>query len=286
MWRWGTMTSVAVLAVACTQGSSLLDSGRRAGSDIDVADASGEEPADTDGQADTGPAPALDADGDGWAADVDCDDGAARIHPGAWEYCGLEPRIWDDCDEATPDVPALVAEVDAAAAAAVASWDPATIAPDGDLDLGVLSFSNLRIVATDRTAVGAIRDSGDTFFGGLSIWVDVSFLWSWSAEEDPYVVDGILCDGEGWMDGERIEASVELRYATVDGRADFEMEKATLALRQAGTFQGACAGPLSDGSSALMKSIRDAFLGPSLARHLDAVLVPELEATCSPPPAP
>jgi MYXO-CTERM domain-containing protein len=51
-------------------------------------------------RADCPSAPPPDADGDGYAADVDCNDGNADIHPGAAESCN---GVDDNCDGATDE---------------------------------------------------------------------------------------------------------------------------------------------------------------------------------------
>jgi hypothetical protein len=55
---------------------------------------------------DTG-SPSVDADGDGYAAGVDCDDGSAAVFPGADELCN---GIDDDCDGETDEDDAVDAE--------------------------------------------------------------------------------------------------------------------------------------------------------------------------------
>ncbi|MFT4627344.1 MAG: hypothetical protein ACI8PZ_006028 [Myxococcota bacterium] len=69
------------------------------------------DPASKRGEGPATPAstPAVDADGDGWAADVDCDDAAPQVHPEATEVCNGRD---DDCDgQVDRDDPSLSAPV-------------------------------------------------------------------------------------------------------------------------------------------------------------------------------
>ena len=65
-------------------------------------------PADTDASTETGdtaePGP-IDADGDGYTSDVDCDDDDAGVHPGAEE---LDDGVDQDCDDVADDVEVCV----------------------------------------------------------------------------------------------------------------------------------------------------------------------------------
>ena len=59
---------------------------------------------------DTGPAEPVDADGDGYSADEDCDDDDASVNPGASEVVG--DGVDNDCDDSTPDTEDIPEDAD------------------------------------------------------------------------------------------------------------------------------------------------------------------------------
>src|SRR5690606_7488368 len=85
-----------------------------------------------------------DADGDGWHANVDCDDTSATVHPGAAEIGGNE--LDDDCDPATSDAGAPTAAFSHVPGLAVIG-EPVTFTdrstdPEGDLVAWAWSFGD------------------------------------------------------------------------------------------------------------------------------------------------
>ena len=86
-----------VLALACKGGNDSVGDETDADTDTD-SDTDTDTDSDTDTDTDTDVEP--DADKDGYAADVDCDDDNASVHPGAGEICGN--AVDDNCNGA-PD---------------------------------------------------------------------------------------------------------------------------------------------------------------------------------------
>jgi len=84
------MLALALLQLSCT-GSGTLDIPSETAGDTSVSEETG-EPIDTDSDTEV---PVVDDDGDGHAAEVDCDDANAAVHPDATEaFNGID----DDCD--------------------------------------------------------------------------------------------------------------------------------------------------------------------------------------------
>ncbi len=97
---WALVLVVLALA-ACTPGASEVDSAPPADSGHDSDPSDGVDSNADDSGADTADSaapPPVDADGDGFLSDVDCDDSRAEVHPGAEELCNGRD---DDCDGTT-----------------------------------------------------------------------------------------------------------------------------------------------------------------------------------------
>ncbi len=188
---------------------------------------------------DTGP---FDADGDGYPAAVDCDDGDAAVNPGAQEVCD-ESDVDEDCDGVADD------DDDSATGQAVASWTDA----DGDgygsgasvlvCDLGAGQADNGDDCdAADASANPGIEGScgptvvedgaWDTRFVGSQYASELGRRLAWAGD-----IDG---DGTG-------EALVSLHRYGIDGnggcallfdmgaRGEVPIEQATAYLQMSGT---------------------------------------------------
>lgn len=93
------------LAVACSEdpeksdGTSTTDDTTDGGDDGTTDTDDTDDPEDTADTGDTGDTSTMDADGDGYDADVDCDDTNPDVNPGATELAG--DGIDNDCNEST-----------------------------------------------------------------------------------------------------------------------------------------------------------------------------------------
>jgi len=76
---------------------------------------------DDGGGAGTGGDGAVDADGDGWAAEEDCDDADATVHPGAVERCW--DRVDNDCDGVRSCVDVVITVDATGAASGTGTWE-------------------------------------------------------------------------------------------------------------------------------------------------------------------
>lgn len=168
---------------------------------------------ETGGSADTAPPPPTDADGDGYAAGVDCDDSRADVHPGAPEVCD---GVDDDCDGAgdpaappgCPDVAGMRLTEGAGLRAIDASGFVLA-------DEGTTSAHLDRIAGLARTlpvrSVGTVFDNGNRDADVLSRWSRATgFAWgfTWNSGDDgvdywmPQGVTGTFdADASGWVDG-------------------------------------------------------------------------------------
>ena len=120
------------------------------GGDDNVGDT--EDPGVDEGGAPPG-CETLDADGDGWNACQDCDEGRAEVHPGADERCN---GVDDDCDGVA----------DNPCAATRAGWPVALPAVGGEAGIAVgrLGGTVAVVVATDR-GLHALDSAGDPLPG-------------------------------------------------------------------------------------------------------------------------
>ena len=80
----------------------------------------------------------VDGDGDGWIADLDCDDGNPEVHPGAFDWCG--DQVDQDCSGAADDATLQMLPP-------VLSDEPFTYAPLSVGDFRGFGFSDVAVAS-------------------------------------------------------------------------------------------------------------------------------------------
>jgi hypothetical protein len=154
---WAAWFSLGTAMAACKTPVYDDDSADDDTGDDDTGDDDDDDDdsADDDtGDDDTG---YVDADGDGWIAELDCDDGDPDSHPDAFDWCGDD--VDQDCSGTADDAAVSLAPPDVVAepftyAAPVA----ADFSGDGAMDLAVVSYQ-LELHVLEGDGFGGIASS-------------------------------------------------------------------------------------------------------------------------------
>lgn len=166
-----TLTAVMLLATACADdggksdasGSGITDATDDTGSagttEVDDTD----DPEDSGDTGETGTTEPVDADGDGFTADEDCDDTDELVFPGAEEVCG--DGIDNNCDARTDEAcPIALADADAVLLGE-RSNDYAGYAVSTVGDVNGDGFDDLVVGAYRHNASGAQEGAAYVVFG-------------------------------------------------------------------------------------------------------------------------